>query len=145
MVKTSITDYVVGGIMASCIIAVFILFYVYADVNYDIGEVNTEGLNSYGNFSEITRNANQSSGMVYDINADSSLFDVLGALVVKSLSAIKSFISGIKFMTSNIGNILGNGMLHIPPPIKVAVLTIIVFLIAAVFLFKHLAKTDDEK
>jgi hypothetical protein len=145
MVKTSLTDYVVGGIMASCVIAVFVGFYVYAGFNYDISDINTSGLNSYGNFSEMVQKANESSVGVYDINADSGLFDVIGGLMVKGLSAIKSFISGISFVTKNIWFMLGNGMFHIPSPIIMAVISIITLLIAGVFLFRILSNKEDEK
>jgi len=145
MVKTSLTDYVVGGIIASCVIAVFIGLYVNASFNYDVGDIDTSGLNVYGNFSEMVQKANESSVGVYDINADSGLFDVIGGLMVKGLSAIKSFISGISFVTKNVGIMLGNGMFHIPSPIIVAIISIITILIAGVFLFRILSNKEDEK
>lgn len=145
MVKTSITSYVVAGIISSCVIAVFLLFYVYADFNYDIEGIDTSGLSAYGNFSKMVSDVNESTSMVYSTNADSSLFDVLGGLVVKALGAIKSLISGIKFMFVNIGTMLGSGLLMIPSPIKIAIISILGVLIASALLFRYFSGKEDEK
>jgi hypothetical protein len=144
MTKTSMTDYVVGGIMASCVIAVFVFFYVSADINYDIEGIDTSGLiSNYGNLTQMSKDLNETAGGVYGINVDSKWYDVLGGLLIKAFTAIKSFISGMAFIMYNTGNMLN--VLHIPTPIILATSAIITVLIAGWFLFKYIAQKEDEK
>lgn len=145
MAKTSIKDYLEAGIVGSCIVAVIIFCYVLVAPSHDVSDIDTSGLVVYGDFDQMVDNANQSSSQVYDLNAETGLFDILGDLVVKALAVIKTFISGIKFMTFNVGNLLGSSILFIPTPIKIAVIAIITLSIASVVLFKHIGGKEDEK
>lgn len=145
MVKTSVSDYLVATIMALTIVAVFVVFFVYADFNYDVEDLDTSGLQNLNTFDNVSQQVNSSTSGVYDINADSGLFDVLGGLVVKALSAIKSFISIIKFGITLITSMLGFELFYIPTPIKIAIIMTITISLAAVFLFRYVANREDEK
>lgn len=145
MAKTSIKDYVEAGIVGSCIIAVIVLVYVMVAPSYEITDIDTSSLSVYGNFSQMVANANESSSKVYDLNAETGLFDILGDLVVKGLAVVKTFISGIKFMTFNVNNLLSSKVFYIPTPIIIAVITIITLTIASVMLFRHISGKEDEK
>lgn len=145
MAKTSIKDYVEAGIVGSCIIAVIILCYVFVAPTHDVSDIDTSSLGTYGNFSQMVANANASSSQVYDLNAETGLFDILGDLVVKGLAVLKTFISGIKFMTFNVNSLLSAKVFYIPAPLIIAIVTIITLTIASVVLFRHISGKEDEK
>lgn len=144
MSKTSIKNYVIASLVGSLVITIFILAYVMADNNYNIEGIDSSALYDYGNFTEISEDINSSTSAVSDLNADRSLFDVIGGLIVESISAIKSFISGISFMKSAVSNMLGSGIVYIPKAIIVTVIGIISVSLAGVLLFKYIGGKDDE-
>ncbi len=145
MAKTSLNNYTVAAIVVGAIMATYALAYLQADVNYDIGDINGSELDIFADYDDILQNVNQSTSDSYDkVATDRSLFDVIGGLIVDAITAVRTFIQGLTFLSESTRAMLSSNYFLVPFTIVSAVIAIIAVRIAIYFLVKIVAGKEDE-
>ena len=120
--------------------------YVLADVNYDIDNLNTTGLNNFADYDAILDQVNETSSSTYsNVATDRSLFDVIGGLIVDAIETIRIFIQGLDFFSDSTRAMLSSNLFVVPFTIITGVGAIITIILAGYFLFKMVAGKDDER
>lgn len=146
MSKTSYTQWTVAVIMIGVFFSTLVWAYVLADVNYDIDNLNTTGLNNFADYDAILDQVNETSSSTYsNVATDRSLFDVIGGLIVDAIETIRIFIQGLDFFSDSTRAMLSSNLFVVPFTIITGVGAIITIILAGYFLFKMVAGKDDER
>lgn len=147
MVKTSFTNYGVAGLSVGVFVTLIILAVYSVPSVYDTTGFENTSFNTYDNLTLYANLADNSTSEVYEVTADKSLFDVLGGIVVDSLNAVKTIINSVTFLKGSLSTMLNGLGLNADVMFTIIkyILSVIGFIIASVFLFRVINKTEDER